>query len=141
MNLTDATWRTRLMIALPSILAFIHLMTVDTSWINRFLGSVLVGASVWLAMFLASGLLVAWIHPTTSAHDDISGLSKQPIFIAGMVVTSLVWVWWQYDRDRVVREVARCAETSLSEGSRDPIYNAVIDCYRRRSDDLDVLEP
>jgi hypothetical protein len=57
-NLTHTAGRTRLVIALPSIVAFIQLVTVDTSWINRIVGSALVGASAWFAMFLASGLLV-----------------------------------------------------------------------------------
>jgi len=116
-------------------------MTIDASWVDKIAGSVLVGASVWFAMFLASGLTFAWIHPSASARDDIEELSRQPTFIAGMLVTSLVWVWWQYDRDRVVRQVATCAQASVSEESGFTIHDAVIDCYRRRSDDRDALEP
>ena len=61
--------------------------------------------------------------------STIRGGSTHPMFIAGMLLVSLVWAWSQIDRDRVVRRAAACVHDRARLGGMLVDRAVVLDCY------------
>ena len=104
----------------------------DIPWHERAVGAALVGVGIYLAMYIATGVSYAWLDRESDLEQlEPEQVTKNPIFIAGMLVISLIWAWWQVDRDRVVRRIASCVhERARSDGL--PVDRAaVLDCYQR----------
>ena len=54
--------------------------------------------------------------------------------IGGLLLATVVWLWWQYDRDKVVYEIADCVTDIMKETGVAP-REAVLRCYREIGND------
>lgn len=113
----------------PAAIAFGYsALTSTRPLFDRALQAAFVGAIVWVVGFLA--FIVASAAASKLCGRKGVTMPATRDLLAGTLLFTSVWVWWQYDRDATIYRVAECARQAVGEEkSLDPA-EAVISCYR-----------
>jgi hypothetical protein len=62
-------------------------------------------------------------------QDDQPSLPPIQHLLAGMLLATCVWIWWQYNRESVIRDVAHCVDRKAHENVEYDARDAVLACY------------
>lgn len=129
------TRRSDAALVVPGMLAFAFVLLDSTQPIverltSAFVAGFVVETSALLGMFLMSGV-AGWL----CGERNDPALPKTKEFLAGALLFACLWIWWQYDRDEVVADVATCVEQMLTDAPEHKPHDAILACYRDRGDD------
>ena len=113
----------------PAVIAFGYsALTSTRPLLDRALLAAFVGVIVWVGGFLA--YIVARAAASKLCGRKGVTMPATRDLLAGTLLFTFVWVWWQYDRDATIDRVAECTSRAVrEEKSLDP-GDAVISCYR-----------
>ena len=100
---------------------------------NRIAAALGMAIAVPFAAFLGYVLcvtLAATLLGETDVESVLSGVSA-PNALAGLFLFTFLWIWWQRDKEAVVRDIAQCASDRIQAGER--VDGATISvCYGER---------
>jgi hypothetical protein len=129
--LRPSTRRIGFALWLPAVIAFVfQFLKTEGSAGHRLVASLVAGFAVEVGGLI--GLIVF-----TVAAGKLLGESDLVLaqafeldrhMIGGLLLATVVWLWWQYDRDKVVYEIADCVTDIMKETGVAP-REAVLRCY------------
>jgi len=133
--------RKLLAFALPSVVAGLFVFSTATSAIgDRFVQAAFLGFLVPFVGAILAALAAgaaAWLMgedmgPSRDPREEPL-LSTRNI-LAGILLATAMWLWWQHSKDTTITRVAGCVNEVVAEQQLTP-ERAVHECYRRASDD------
>lgn len=117
----------------PGLLAFgFVLLDSAQPLTDRLLSAFGAGLAVHIAGLVGMALmsvLAAWLCGEGSDAE----LPPTRQLLAGALLATFVWIWWQHDRDEVIAELATCVQVLGEDAGYKP-REAVLECYRNRGD-------
>lgn len=119
----------------PGLIAFTFVLMGSGSFTDRLMMAAVAGMAVQTAGLVGmvlTHMLARWL---LGKGDDPADALAPERLLAGVLLAPFVWMWWQYDRDRVVARVAVCVEELEKEGAGYGARDAVMHCYEHPRDD------
>lgn len=113
----------------PAVIAFGYsALTSTRPLLDRTFLAAFIGAIVWVGGFLAY-IVASAAASKLCGRQGVTMPATRDI-VAGTLLFTSVWVWWQYDRDATIDRVAACTSRAIREEQRLDPGEAVISCYR-----------
>jgi hypothetical protein len=133
-DLRDSTGRrTALAFIAPGLLAcaFVYFRSSSSGW-DRLFTATVTGFLVEMAVTI--GLTLAGAVASMLVGDQREDLTQPRNMIAGMLLATFVWMWWQSSRDTLIDEIASCVENALLDDPSTKPTRAIHFCYQSPND-------
>jgi hypothetical protein len=133
-DVSDGTGRrTALAFIAPGLLpcAFVYFRSSQSGW-DRLLTAAVTGFLVEMAVTI--GVTLAGAVASMLIGDQREDLTQLRNMIAGMLLATFVWMWWQSSRDTLIDEIASCVENALLYGPSTKPTKAIHFCYQSPND-------
>ena len=139
LHLLPRGWRENVLFVTPSVAVFLFAILSGWTLVSGIAAAIAVPMlgvlGFGLCLFAASYVMSGGEATETEGafRNSVRGLTSVHM-AAGVLMVSLVWMWWQTDRAQTMDDVVACMESSYEPGLS-PAQLAQL-CYESLGDDL-----